>query len=308
MLSGWSVLPVPPPDATEKYCTPFSTHHFLYVPATGCWKRVGLVELPVMDTPTFSSRNAFGNVIHAVALDLGAGTVRIRDFLRDRDRLRIGIEHRLAVGEPVDTGDDERRVLAETVQDNAQGLFADLVRVHCNGDRALSRREGLVTCEEAEAIRLLGKEHFAKIAVSETDLAVFRDRPGDAEGLQADPDRSRRVRRLLATGLDGDRRADGVRPDRVLEADGLRAAHELIAIDALGKADIFAFFDGGDAVLFEYAVDLVYSSFITFKQSHTAHLLTLCGGRCTSPHPALRKIFRNDPLPSSMLRWVQAPS
>src|SRR5699024_9484820 len=29
MLSGCSVLPVPPPDATEKYLTPFSLHHFL---------------------------------------------------------------------------------------------------------------------------------------------------------------------------------------------------------------------------------------------------------------------------------------
>ena len=33
MLSGWRVRPVPPPDATEKYFLPFSTHSFLYVPA-----------------------------------------------------------------------------------------------------------------------------------------------------------------------------------------------------------------------------------------------------------------------------------
>ena len=42
----------PPPDATEKYFLPFSIAHFLYVPATGCWKRVGLVELPVIETST----------------------------------------------------------------------------------------------------------------------------------------------------------------------------------------------------------------------------------------------------------------
>ena len=48
------VRPVPPPDATEKYFLPCSIHSFLYVPATGCWKRVGFVELPVMETPTFS--------------------------------------------------------------------------------------------------------------------------------------------------------------------------------------------------------------------------------------------------------------
>ena len=49
-MSGCRVLPVPPPEATEKYFLPNSIHSFLYVPATGCWKRVGLVELPVIDT------------------------------------------------------------------------------------------------------------------------------------------------------------------------------------------------------------------------------------------------------------------
>ena len=52
MLSGCKVLPVPPPEATEKYFLPCSIHSFLYVAATGCWKRVGLVELPVIDTST----------------------------------------------------------------------------------------------------------------------------------------------------------------------------------------------------------------------------------------------------------------
>ena len=39
-------------QVTEKYFLPCSIHSFLYVPATGCWKRVGLVELPVIDTST----------------------------------------------------------------------------------------------------------------------------------------------------------------------------------------------------------------------------------------------------------------
>ena len=54
MLSGCRVRPVPPPDATEKYFLPASSLSFLYVPATGCWNLVGLVELPVIDTSTFS--------------------------------------------------------------------------------------------------------------------------------------------------------------------------------------------------------------------------------------------------------------
>ena len=252
--------------------------------------------------------NAFGNVVHAVALDLGAGAVRIRHFLGDGDRLGIGIEHRFDIGESVDTRDDERRVLAEPVQDDAQGIFTDFIRVHGDGDRTFRSRKGLMSREEAEAIRLLGKEHLAEVAVSETDLSVLGDRTGDAERLQTDADRSRRIGSLGAARLDGDRRAYGVRPDRVFKADGLRAAHDLVAIDALGKADLFALFDGGNAVLFEDAVDLIDPPLISFKQSHTLSLLTLCEGRCTSPHPALPKICRSDPSPWSMPRWAPDPS
>ena len=49
-------------EETECFCflaghesfAPCSIHSFLYVPATGCWKRVGFVEFPVIETPTFS--------------------------------------------------------------------------------------------------------------------------------------------------------------------------------------------------------------------------------------------------------------
>ena len=41
-------------DVYKRQFLPCSIHSFLYVPATGCWKRVGFVELPVMETPTFS--------------------------------------------------------------------------------------------------------------------------------------------------------------------------------------------------------------------------------------------------------------
>ena len=55
MLSGCNVLPVPPPEATEKYFLPASILSFLYVPATGCWNLVGFVEFPVIDTSTSSN-------------------------------------------------------------------------------------------------------------------------------------------------------------------------------------------------------------------------------------------------------------
>ena len=44
---------VPPPEATEKYFAVFDGP--LYIrPATRCWKRTGLVELPVMEHWTSS--------------------------------------------------------------------------------------------------------------------------------------------------------------------------------------------------------------------------------------------------------------
>ena len=35
-----------------------------------------------------------------------------------------------------------------------------------------------MTCEEAEALCLLGEEHLAEVAVAETDLAVSATEPG----------------------------------------------------------------------------------------------------------------------------------
>ena len=78
--------------------------------------------------------------------------------------------------------------MSETVKDNAQGLNSDLVCVKSDLDSALSSSEGLVSCEEAEALGLLGKEHFAEVAVTETNLAVLGNGAGNAEGLKSDTD------------------------------------------------------------------------------------------------------------------------
>ena len=41
--------------------------------------------------------------------------------------------------------------------------------------------EGLVTCEEAEALCLFRKEHFTEVTVADTNLTVFSNRTGDTE-------------------------------------------------------------------------------------------------------------------------------
>ena len=224
------------------------------------------------DVLQLHDRNALGNVVRTVALDCRAGTVRERLGLHDLDRLGVGVELGLAVGETVDAGDDVSRILAKTVQNHAQGLLAHLVRVQCDLDRALCRRKGLVSREEAEALGLLGEKHFAEVAVSQTDLAVLRNRAGNAEALQTDTDVCRRRSRALVTRalrlFDGDCRADRVSPLCVFKADRLGLLDDGVSVNALLVADVLAFVDGRNAVFLQNAENLCLASLISFKLCH----------------------------------------
>ena len=129
------------------------------------------------------NRNAFGNVICAVAFNFRSRAVGERYAVNYLNRFGIGVETRSAIGKAVNSRNYIRRVLAESVKDNSKGLYAYFVCVFCNLDCAFRRREGFVTCQKAEAIGFFGKEHRAKIAVTEADLSVFRNRAGDTEAL-----------------------------------------------------------------------------------------------------------------------------
>ena len=119
--------------------------------------------------------------------------------------------------------------------------------------------------EEAEALGLLGKEHFTEVSVTETNLAVFGYRAGDTEGLETDTDSGSGVGSLNAALFDGDSGTYSVSPNSVFKADRLCSSYNLVAVDTGGKSDFFTFFDRLDSVLGKYAVNLVYSSFVTFK-------------------------------------------
>ena len=130
-----------------------------------------------------------------------------------------------------------------------------------------------MTCEEAEALCLLREEHLAEVAVAETDLAVFGDRAGDAEGLKTDTDIGSGVGSLLVALLYGDGGAHGVCPLCVFKADWLCFLYDGVRVDARIVADLFALVDRGDAVFLENAEDLRLASFVTFKISHFRLLL-----------------------------------
>ena len=128
-----------------------------------------------------------------------------------------------------------------------------------------------MACQKAEALGLFAEQHFAEVSVAQADLAVFRNGAGNAEGLQPDADHSGCVCSLGAACLQGDSGADGVSPNGVFKADGLRGADDRIAVNALGKGDFPALIDGGDAIFFQRRENFRFASFVTFKLCHCAY-------------------------------------
>ncbi len=100
-----------------------------------------------------------------------------------------------------------------------------------------------MSCQEAEALCLLGKEHLAQVAVTQANLTVFSNRAGDAERLKTDTDCSSSVSSLNTALLDSNSAAYSVSPNCVFKADRLSFSYDLIAVDTLSKCDFLALFD-----------------------------------------------------------------
>ena len=227
--------------------------------------------------------HALANVVRAVAANLCALAAGIRGLTHDGQRmvfLHVGgevIVLGLHIGEAVDAADNHGRILAQAVEDHAQRLGAHLVRVQRDLDRALGRREGLVTSEESEALGVFIQQHRAEVAVAEADLALIGDRAGDAERLQTLADALGGFGGGLNTFLHRDRRAQLVSPLHVLEADRLGALHDGIRIHALGVGVGLHFVKVLEAILVKHRLELRHTTFIVFKKSHCfARLLLIC--------------------------------
>ena len=70
----------------------------------------------------------------------------------------------------------------------------------------------------------------------------------------------------LAALLEGNGRAQGVRPHSVFKSDGLYAADDAVHINALVLYKLRHRIQIGEAVLLEDALNLADSSFVSFKQ------------------------------------------
>ena len=75
----------------------------------------------------------------------------------------------LNVGEAVDTGDDLSSIFSKTVQDNAERFLTyTLFALLSDTDCALCCCEGLVACQECEALGLLLQKHLTKVTMAKT--------------------------------------------------------------------------------------------------------------------------------------------
>ena len=85
--------------------------------------------------------HTLANVVCTVAVHLCTWTVRVSDAVNDLQLASVVVEFCLYVCETVDTADDHGSVLAETVEDNAQRILANLVCHLSNLDGTLSGSE-----------------------------------------------------------------------------------------------------------------------------------------------------------------------
>ena len=99
------------------------------------------------------------------------------------------------------------------------------------------------------------QQHGAQVAMAQADMTLLGNGAGHGEGFQALADGGGAVGGALQAALDSDGGAQGVSPDSVIKADGLNAANDLVAVDALGKEHFVAGVQRLEAVGFQALVN-----------------------------------------------------
>ena len=143
--------------------------------------------------------HTLADIIGAIAADIGALGLGIPNLADDVQLAGEIVKLSLHISEAVDAADNLRSVLAQTVQDDPQGLFPGLVGIAHDADCTLGSGKGLVTSKESEALGLVAQQHGAQIAVAQTHLAVLGHRTVDAERLQTFADLAGGIRSGLNT-------------------------------------------------------------------------------------------------------------
>ena len=128
-----------------------------------------------------------------------------------------------------------------------------------------------MTGQEREAAGFLRKQHFTKVAVTQADLALFRNRTRHAERLQALADDGGRLGGLFHAALERERNTQGIGPGGVFKRDGLHALDDCVDIYALGQAQIAGRFQAAQIVFRKEFFDLGDAAVFSFKNYIVSH-------------------------------------
>ena len=98
--------------------------------------------------------NSFADVIDAVTAYLRAQSVGVRLFADDAKLSGRIVKFGLHIGKAIDARDNQRRILAQPVQDDPQWCLTHTICHFGDLDSSFRRSEGLVSCQEGEATSL----------------------------------------------------------------------------------------------------------------------------------------------------------
>ena len=131
--------------------------------------------------------DAFADVVGAVAAYIcPLGRRSSLYFLTTLQFAGVVVKLGLHVGKAVDPGDDLSSILSQAVQDHPQRLLPSLVGHFGDADGAFSSREGLVACQESEAlVSLRAAAWLPRLPWPRPTLRSSATEPWNAESLQA---------------------------------------------------------------------------------------------------------------------------
>ena len=172
-----------------------------------------------------------------------------------------------------------------------RGSLRALLAVLGDADGALGSGEGLVACQEAEALGLVPQQHGAQVAVAQAHVALLSHGAGHAESLQANADGLSSVGSGLARPSSWRRRSPGCRPSTAFsKAMGCTPFTIIIDIDALAEAQLPGLLEAGQCRIRPgsfsiFGILLSLPSNMTSLAICLSSLLRwriiLLGGRCT---------------------------
>ena len=119
--------------------------------------------------------NALVDIVCTVAAYVRTVAVRKLPDLRNGQLSCGKIKIRLHIRKAVNSGNDIRGILAQTVKNDLKRFLSDLIRRPCDSDRALRSGKRFMARQEAEALRLFTQQHGAKISMPETDLSGIQN-------------------------------------------------------------------------------------------------------------------------------------